>query len=71
MTDATRAKWTRRVDEWRASGEDATEFAKREGDFTGGTLRYWASRLKHEPPGVTRRSLIRPVVFCFADALGG
>jgi hypothetical protein len=55
MTDATRLKWTRRVEEWRASGEEAAEFAKREGEFTGGTLRYWASKLKREPPGVTAR----------------
>lgn len=56
MKDATREKWTRRVEEWRASGEEAKEFAKRTGDFEPGTLRFWASKLKREPPGAAAPS---------------
>jgi hypothetical protein len=51
----TEAKWSARVEGWRASGKTAPEFAHGQG-FESSTLRYWASRLKRLPP-----SLARPV----------
>jgi hypothetical protein len=44
----TRETWARRVEAWRASGERAEEFSKRDGGYMGSTLRYWASRLKQD-----------------------
>ena len=44
----TRETWMRRVEAWRASGERADEFSKRDGGYMGSTLRYWASRLKQD-----------------------
>jgi hypothetical protein len=52
MTKAE-AKWAARVEEWRASGKTAPEFAQGQG-FESSTLRYWASRLKHSPPSLTK-----------------
>ena len=40
---AKRAEWVRLVDQWRASGLTAGQFAEREG-IREGTLRHWAWR---------------------------
>lgn len=48
MTE-TEAKWTERVEQWRASEKSAEEYAQGRG-FEASTLRYWASRLKTKPP---------------------
>lgn len=45
----TTEAWTRRVAAWRASGERAEVFSERAG-YAASTLRWWASKLKHEPP---------------------
>jgi hypothetical protein len=42
--DATEL-WARRVKEWRSSGLSARQFVK-DTDYSEGSLRYWASRLK-------------------------
>lgn len=58
---ATAAKWSKRVEEWRASGKTATDFA-RGFDFEATTLRYWSSRLKTmvvETPGPTLARVVR------------
>ena len=47
MTD-TKAKWTERVREWKASGRTAKEFASGK-DFKPSTLTYWASLLRRKP----------------------
>jgi hypothetical protein len=52
MTE-TEAKWAARVERWRASGKTAPEFAQGQG-FESSTLRYWASRLKHLPPSLSK-----------------
>jgi hypothetical protein len=44
-----RAEWSRLVDEWRASGESAEEFASSR-DFSRTTLYWWASALRKERP---------------------
>jgi hypothetical protein len=44
MTE-TETKWSERVQQWRASGRTAKEFAAGR-DFQGSTLRYWASHLR-------------------------
>lgn len=54
MTE-TETKWAARVEQWRASGKSAPEFAQGQG-FESSTLRYWASRLKQLP-----QSLAKPV----------
>lgn len=43
--------WVERVAAWRASGERAETFSRREG-YAASTLRWWASRLKRDmaPP---------------------
>jgi hypothetical protein len=43
MTE-TESKWTERIEEWRAGGQSAGEYAQGRG-FEGSTLRWWASRL--------------------------
>lgn len=48
MTE-TEAKWIERVEQWRAGGKSAEEYAQGRG-FEASTLRYWASRLKTKPP---------------------
>jgi hypothetical protein len=45
MSEAAR-RWAKRVEAWRASGERAEEFSRREG-CSASTLQWWASRLKH------------------------
>ncbi len=49
MADAssTAEMWTQRVAAWRASGERAEAFSRREG-FAASTLRWWASKLKRD-----------------------
>jgi len=47
---ATQAKWSDRVQAWRASGKTAEEYASAF-EFQASTLRYWASRLKTESAG--------------------
>jgi transposase len=44
MTD-TETKWSNRVQEWKASGKTAEEFAEGKG-FEPSTLRFWASKLR-------------------------
>lgn len=44
----TQTKWSERVEQWRASGQKATEFAAGRG-FQASTLRYWASELRRTP----------------------
>lgn len=48
MTETTSA-WSKRVEAWRASGERAEDFSRREG-YAASTLRWWASKLKREAP---------------------
>ena len=52
MTETQRT-WAKRVDAWRASGERAEDFSRREG-YAASTLRWWASTLKHEAPPPAR-----------------
>lgn len=62
MTD--KAIWSKRVSEWRASGESSAAFCKGKG-FTAGGLRYWAHRLDEEqrsepsPPSVRLARVLR------------
>jgi hypothetical protein len=51
----TEAKWTARVQEWRASGKSAEAFADGQG-FKPSTLRVWSSKLK-TPAASTRPSV--------------
>lgn len=44
MTE-TETKWSLRVQEWRASGKTAEEYAEGQG-FEPSTLRYWSSKLR-------------------------
>jgi hypothetical protein len=43
------AKWAARVDAWRRSGATAPAFCA-DKDYAASTLRYWASRLRHDAP---------------------
>lgn len=52
---ADRAEWTRRVSEWRASGQPSPEFCKGK-PFSPGGLRFWAHKL-----GETARARPRKV----------
>lgn len=52
MTE-TESKWSERVQEWRASGKTAEEFAEFRG-FKGSTLRFWASTLRRGETGKVR-----------------
>jgi len=52
MTKRTRAIWAKRIEEWRASGQQADEFAAGKG-YEASTLRWAASRLRHEEAGPT------------------
>jgi hypothetical protein len=54
MTD-TETKWAERVEQWRASGQTAGEFAAGR-DFQASTLRYWASELRRIAGGGERRT---------------
>lgn len=57
MSD-TKSTWRRRVTSWRASGQTADEFATAHG-ITAATLRWWASRLKHEAATAPAAPLVR------------
>lgn len=59
-SSATSETWTRRVKAWRASGERAEEFSRREG-YAASTLRWWASKLKRETPAAPTVQLARVV----------
>ena len=48
------------MDEWRASGERAEAFSRREG-YPASTLRWWASKLKQAPTGEPEVRLARVV----------
>ena len=56
----TTDKWRARVAAWRASGERAEEFSRRDG-YAASTLRWWASKLKHEPPAPPAIQLARVI----------
>jgi hypothetical protein len=43
----TTETWIQRVDAWRASGERAETFSRREG-YAASTLRWWSSKLKRD-----------------------
>lgn len=49
MKATTKQKWEERVGAWRASGQQASEFAAGKG-YEASTLRWWASRLDREEP---------------------
>ena len=53
-TSSTTEVWTQRVGAWRASGERAETFSRREG-YAASTLQWWASKLKRDlaPPEAT------------------
>ena len=44
---STTEVWVQRVTAWRASGERAETFSRRDG-YAASTLRWWASKLKRE-----------------------
>lgn len=52
---ATERKWAERVQEWKASGATAEEYARGR-DFTVSTLRWWSSRLGRDGVGRLTRS---------------
>lgn len=47
MESSTAEIWLDRIERWRASGERAELFSRREG-YAASTLRWWASKLRHE-----------------------
>ena len=62
-TSAAAEAWAKRVEAWRASGKRAEEFSRREG-YAASTLRWWASKLRHEvpaPPEVRLARVVRAV----------
>jgi hypothetical protein len=58
MSEASE-RWARRVEEWRASGEEAEEFSRRAG-YAANTLKWWASRLKTQPEFRLARVQVKP-----------
>ena len=67
MEASTTETWVARVAEWKASGERAETFSRRDG-YAASTLRWWASKLKREmttsapaaaPPVVTLARVVR------------
>lgn len=52
------ATWSKRVTEWRASGQTAKQFAASRG-FARTSLMWWASRLKREEPAAALVRVIR------------
>ena len=46
-TSTTTEIWSQRVEAWRASGERAESFSRRDG-YAASTLRWWASKLKRD-----------------------
>ena len=59
-TSAAAETWAKRVEAWRASGKRAEEFSRREG-YAASTLRWWASKLRHEVPAAPEVRLARVV----------
>jgi len=59
-TSTTTETWARRVEAWRASGKRAEEFSRHEG-YAASTLRWWASKLRHELPAAPEVRLARVV----------
>lgn len=59
-TSAAAEAWVKRVEAWRASGKRAEEFSRREG-YAASTLRWWASKLRHEMPTAPEVRLARVV----------
>ena len=59
MTKHTRAKWAERIQEWRASGLSAEEFAAG-ADYEPASLRWAASQLQPERPGASTPSRSGP-----------
>src|SRR5262245_51908858 len=59
----TKEIWRQRVASWRASGETAERYSKRQG-WSLGTLRWWSSRLGREArmPVVRMERLVRSSV---------
>jgi hypothetical protein len=61
---STTEVWIERVTAWRASGERAETFSRREG-YAANMLRWWASKLRHElsalpaPPEVRIARVVR------------
>ncbi len=60
MESSTTETWVDRVERWRASGERAETFSRREG-YAASTLRWWSSKLKHEMPAAPEVRLARVV----------
>ena len=58
MRDSTRATWVARIEEWKRSGKTAEEFAAGQ-PFSGGTLTWRASQLRHRPGDVRGESAAR------------
>jgi hypothetical protein len=61
MKEKTRATWLARIEEWRRSGKTAEEFAAGQ-PFSGGTLTWRASQLRHEHGAAGRRRASRRAV---------
>jgi len=59
-TSTTTETWARRVEAWRASGKRAEDFSRYEG-YAASTLRWWASKLKHELPAAPEVRLARVI----------
>ena len=59
-TSTTAETWARRVEAWRASGKRAEDFSRYE-DYAASTLRWWASKLKHEQPAAPEVRLARVI----------
>lgn len=54
MKEKTRTTWLARIEEWRRSGKTAEEFAAGQ-PFSGGTLTWRASQLRHEGGAASKR----------------
>ena len=67
---STEAKWATRVAAWRGSGLSAARFCA-DKDFSEGTLRYWASRLRSaesaSPAEIRIAAVVRPSTTVEAD----
>jgi len=59
-TSTTTETWARRVEAWRASDKRAEDFSRHEG-YAASTLRWWASKLKHELPAAPEVRLARVI----------
>jgi len=52
----TEAKWTARVEAWRASGQSVAEFCEGK-EYAANTLRYWSSLLRRRLAGTESVSM--------------